>query len=334
MWTAERRGRRHGPRGYTFLEVAMVIAVLGGLSALTSQALTSVRDSTDTLASYRRAQRGGERLAYQIHGLASTARKLYVRGTTGNGYLTSLDLTIRPPAPNARLPLTEEYEPLGRDVSGVPQTGNVMLLATETDPVTCVADPVASKILYVDLYRMLCIYPSETRAKVVVRRAENGLDLVVWASAAYPSHAQVAAISSLAERTRVVRALYSTHGCRYLWNPDVPPDQAFFAIDAAGTIAGTPESSHEMPEDLSVSPGSRLIQTKLQLARTDPTIHQRRAVLTVDAAEDWVPNGFELKVVGSSSQRKVWMRLTVEAQSVAPRETVHDTTLIASLRDL
>ena len=334
MWTAERRGRRHGTHGYSLVEVVMVMAVLGGLSALTSQALTSVRDSTDTLASYRRAQRGGERLAYQIHGLASTARKLYVRGIAGNDYLTAIDLSRRPPAPNSRLPLTEEYEPLGRDSAGVPQTGNVMLLATETDPVTCLADPATAKILYLDLYRMLCVYPSETRAKVVVRRAENGLDLVIWASAAYPSYVQVSSIANAAERTRVVRALYSTHGCRYLWNPDLPSDQAFFAIDATGSIAGLPETGHEMPEDAAVSPGGRLIQTKLQLARTDPAVWQRRAVLTVENPEEWVPNGFELKVVGTSSQRKVWMRLTVEAQSVTPRDTAHDTTLIASLRDL
>jgi len=334
MWTAEHRVRQHGTRGHTFIEMALVIAVIGGLSALTAQTLTSVRDSTDTLASYRRAQRGGERLAYQIHGLVSTARKLYVRGTSGNDYLAALDLTRRMPAPNARLPLTEEYESLGRDEVGVPQTGNVMLLATETDPVTCLADAATSKLLYVDLYRMLCVYPSESATKVVVRRAENGLDLVVWASAAYPSHVQVSGIVSLAQRTLVVRALYSTHGCRYLWNPDAPADQAFFAIDAAGTIAGTPESGHEMPEDLAVSPGSRLIQTKLQLARTDGTIHQRRAVLTAETAAEWVPDGFELKIVGTSSQRKVWLRLTVEAQSVTSRETAHDTTLIASLRDL
>jgi len=334
MWTAERLGPRRGLRGFTMIEASLVIGVLGLLSVLTSQSLTTMRDTTDTLASYRRAQRGGERLAYQIHALTSSARKLFVRGTTGNAYLTALDLGTRHPIAGSRLPLPEEYEPLGADASDVPQTGNILLLASETDPVTCPADPATNKILYVDIYRMLCVYPSETAAKVVVRRAESGLDLVVWASAAYPSLSQVRGIVSATERARVVRALYGVHGCRYLWNPDAPVEAAFFAIDAAGNISALPDTDHELPEDRAVSPGGRLVQTKLQLARTDPSIVQRRAVLTAEAPQDWAPEGFELKVVGTSAQRKVWMRLTVEAQSSSARETAHDTTLVASLRDL
>ena len=107
-----------------------------------------------------------------------------------------------------------------------------------------------------------------------------------------------------------------------------------FRIVAARTISGTPESSPDVPEDRAVSPGGRLLFTKLQLARTDPAVPQRRAVLTAEALGAWAPNGFEVKIVGTSSQRKVWMRLTVEGQSVTGRDTAHDTTLIANMRDL
>lgn len=334
MWTASARDPRRRAAGYTVIELVLVVGILGGLSVLTAQSLGGVRDSSDTLATFRRAQRGGERLGYQVHGLISASRKLFVRGTVGNDYLAALDLHRHPPALGSRLPLPEEYEPLGPDMDGVPQTGNMLLMAVEADPVTCPADPLTGKIVYIDVYRMACVYPSESGPRVMTRRGEAGRDLVVWCSASYPNYAQVMAITNAAERGRVVRSLYGTHGCRYLWNPDAPRSTAFTAIDAAGTVAGAPEADHILPEDRAASPGGRLLYAKLQLARTDAEVPQRRALLTADAPASWRPDGFEVKVVGSSAQRKVWFRLVVEGQSTSGRDTAHDTTLIASLRDL
>jgi prepilin-type N-terminal cleavage/methylation domain-containing protein len=334
MSTADPRARRRSEQGLTLIEVVLVLTILGGMSVLTAQSLGAVRDSSNTLATYRRAQRGGDRLAYQVHDLVSTSRKIFVRGITGNDYLSALDLDRQPPAPGSRLPLPEEYEPLGPDSEGVPQTGNILLLASEGDPLTCLADPATSKLLYMDVYRVVCIYPSETGPRVMTVRREAGRDLVVWQSAPYPSYTQVMNIASATERTRVVRALYTVHGCRYLWNPDAAWGSAFYRIDAAGTVSGTADASHLVPEDTTASPGGRLLYTKLQLARTVAGDAVRQSQLTQEDPEDWTPDGFEVKVVGTSSQRKVWFRLVVEGQSVSGRDTAHPTTLIAALRDL
>jgi hypothetical protein len=332
MCSVERRPRRQA--GYTFLEMAITVFVLSGLSVMSAQSFSGVRDSTDTLASLRRAQHGTEEVAYQIHGLLTSARKIYGRGTVGTGYLDTLDFEDRRPAPGVRLPLPDELSPLGRDEADVPRTGNMLLLAAESDPVTCPADPAVGAVRYVDVYRMLAIYPRESSRRVVVGRADKGLDLRIWASVAFPSHGQLLGITNAIERARVVKALRTLYGCRYAWNPDKPVAEAFFALDATGTMSALPEAAPQIPEDDAISPGGRLLYRQLQLARTRAESVQRKALLTMDAPDAWVPNGFEVKMVGTPSQRRVWFRLVVEAQSVTGRDVAYDTELIATLRDL
>jgi hypothetical protein len=320
--------------GYTFIEMAITVFILSGLSVMSAQSFSGVRDSTDTLASLRRAQHGTEELSYQIHGLVTSARKLYVRGTVGTGYLDALDFEDRRPSPGVRLPLPDELSPLGRDEADVPRTGNMLLLAAESDPVTCPADPATGAVRYVDIYRMIAVYPRESSRRVVVARPEKGLDLRIWASVPFPSHVQLLGIASPVERARVVAALRTVYGCRYAWNPDKPVAEAFFALDATGTMSAIPDAVPPIPEDDAVSPGGRLLYRQLQLARTEAASVQRKALLTSDAPEDWVPNGFEVKMVGTPNQRRVWFRLVVEAQNVTGRAVAYDTELIATLRDL
>jgi len=70
------------------------------------------------------------------------------------------------------------------------------------------------------------------------------------------------------------------------------------------------------------------------LARTDATSHPRRSILTADDPATWVPDGFEVKIVGTSGSRKVWMHLVLETQSAKGRVASHVSTLIANTKDL
>ena len=83
-----------------------------------------------------------------------------------------------------------------------------------------------------------------------------------------------------------------------------------------------------------VSERGRFVYRNMQLARTDLASYPRRPVLTADAPEDWAPNGFEVKIVGPSGARKVWLNLVIESQSARGLVAVHRSTLIASARDL
>jgi hypothetical protein len=338
MWAGSREHPTRASRsthGFTIIEIVLVVAVVVLLSVLTAQGLTTMRDSTDTLASMRRVQLRGDRVAYTVHRLVESARKLHVRGTVGNDYLDALDLSRHPMAGGTRLPLPDESRPLDVDDGVLPRTGNILLFVNESEPIPCTTNPTTQTLRYIDVYRMVCVYPQLVDNRRVLNRSPlRPKDLVIWASVLFPNHGQLLAITDPTERARVVSALYAEHGCRRAWNPDLPVDEAFFDLNAVGTVSSTATPSPVIEEDPENSPGGRLVYAKVQLARTDPTSVVRRSKLTADDPATWVPDGFEIKVVGTSAQRRVWMRIVVESQSVTARDVCHAVELIAALRDL
>jgi hypothetical protein len=335
MWTADPAHRsRHGERGLTLLEAVITLGLLGLLAITIERTLFTAHDASVTLDAMRRVQQRADEVAYEVHAHVSAARRLFFRGTVGNQYLLALDLDRFPPAPGARLPLPDEDDPLGPDQEGVPRTSNVLLFVRESDPFVCPADA-SGKIRYIDVYRFVAVYPHEASPTHIVQAdAQDARDLVVWMSVGFPSYPQILSVEDEDERRRVVQELVSAYGYEKAWNPDGAFADAFFSLDALGNVSATAEPPEDIDEDLAESPGGRLVYANYQLARTDAASFVRRARLTRDDPETWVPDGFEVKVVGPSGMRQVWMRFTVETQSATARDVVHGSTLIATIRDL
>jgi prepilin-type N-terminal cleavage/methylation domain-containing protein len=320
--------------GYTMLEIVVVVAMISLLALAAERTLKAMQDTEDNLQATRRVERRGEELAYEVRNQVSSSRKLFYRGSIGDSYLHVLGITRFPPAPGTRLPLPEEATPLGPDLPGVPRTSDMLLFAREADPFVCSADPAQGKVRYIDVYRFVCIYPTEDASqRVLTRDAKPPRDLVIWTSIGYPSYAEVMAIQDPVERATVVKHLYLDYGCNHLWNTEALASEGFFAIDGSGAISATADPGVVVAEDVVRSPGPRLLRAHVQLARTDPGSAVRRAVMTRDDPNSWAPDGFEVKIGGSSSQRQVWLRLTVESQSRTTSEVVHAVTLIATTRD-
>jgi hypothetical protein len=78
----------------------------------------------------------------------------------------------------------------------------------------------------------------------------------------------------------------------------------------------------------------KLVYANAQLARTDPSSHPRRSIFTVDPPTTWAPDGLEVKIVGTSGARKVWVHFVIEAQAAKGRVATHESTVIASTKDL
>ena len=338
MWTADGGARHPGPRrlrsqrGFTVLETTIYLALLSVLGLVVERTLTTVRDATGTLQALQETQRRAEQLVYRLRQEVASSRKLFYRGTVGNGYLAALDVGRGAPAPGTRLPLPDETSELGPDLPGAPRTANVLLFARAADPYACPADPVQRKIRHIDVSRFVCVYPHEVSPEGVSTGGGPGArDLVVWCSTAYTHYQQLLSAASGTERSQIVQSLYSTYGVRYAWNVEAPVEQAFYALDYLGNISDTPDPAVVIEEDLRASGGGQLVYANCQLARTDPASVARRALLTVD---DWVPDGFEVKVVGPSGAREVWMRLVVEAQSPRARDVVYPITFLVTTRDL
>ena len=330
-----RQGRLHALRGYTFLEIVIVIAIVALMSLVVERTLASTHETERYLSAVRKATERGQKLAYELREIVSASRKLFGNDTIGTGYFNALDLTRDPLNVPARLPLFDEVNPLGPDQTGDPRTGNILLFVREADPAPTVADPATSKTRYIDTYRFVCAYPRETTRNIVIETPQRlAQDLVIWRSVPFPSYSQIMAIEDATERANVVSDLYNRFQYDMAWDPNEAVDQAFYAIDTLGNVASSPTSSVQIDEDPNVSDRGRLVYANVQLGRTDNASYHRRAVFTVEDPATWAPDGFEVKVVGPSGSRKVWLHLVVEVQAARGRVAVQACTVIASTKDL
>jgi type II secretory pathway pseudopilin PulG len=315
MSTADRRApRARRAAGFTILEMVVTTAILGLTTLVIERTISSVTDAERSMRAIRNTADRCQVASYHLRDEVTSARRLFQSDTVGNAYLAKLGLPAGlPMLPGARLPVFDETKSLGPDTVGSPKTGNILLFTRDTDPVPCIADPVAKKVRLVDAYRFVCIYLTVSTRTLVVGGAP-ALDLVEWKSERFPSYAQVASIANATERTNVVKDLYDRHNVDYLWDSTKPVTTAFFAIDGAGNISATATNPSQIPEDRNVSSGGRFVVGNLGVARTDMTSKLRQPVFTVESPSVWTPHGFEVQ----ASQGRV---------------PAHQTTIVATTRD-
>jgi prepilin-type N-terminal cleavage/methylation domain-containing protein len=329
MSTADRSNR-----GFTFIEMVMVLAIAALGALLMERALASTRQADQVHQAVHRAIEKGAHVAYDVRELAGSSRRIFDASGDGPDYFAALDLTSAPPAPGARLPSVDELGRLEPDAPGTPFVGNVLLVAREADPVACVADATTGQRRFIDTYRFACAYPTVSPRRLV---ANSGLarDLVLWRSHPFPSLPQLRAIDDPVIQERVVADLVAQFGMLVAWDPEQPPASAFFALGSDGSIALLPQADPTIAQDVVASPGRRLVAASLQLAATDPAVASRAALFSVEPVSTWSPHGFEVKVVGPSGARKVGLRVVVEAPvGLGPLTTCAPTTVFVSARNL
>lgn len=335
MSTAELRGGRR-PRvegGFTIIEAVIVTVIVALMTLVIERTVGGVVETERSMRAVRNTTEKGQQATYRLRDLVSMSRKLYQNDTIGNGYLAKLSRTRFTPLAGARLPIFDEVNPMGPDEVGDPHTGNCLLFIREGDPYRAVSVAASKKLRSIDTYRLVNVYLAQS-TRTVVAGGQPAVELVEWRSEAYPNYTQVIGITPVAERTQVVKNLYTRFGVDYLWNPTAAVGAAFYAIDGSGNIAASPTAVTAIPEDLNVSPGGRFVSGNMAVARTDTTSQVRMPIFSVDPIATWTPNGFEVKVTGPSGSRQVWLRLTVEQQASKGRVPAQTTTAVANTRDL
>jgi len=320
-------------RGFTFIEMIVVVAVVGLMALVVQSTVSGLTATERSLRAMRNTVERGQRGLSAVRDSVSTSRKLFQKDTVGNGYLNKLALGSLPLLAGSRLPVFDESNPLGPDVAGTPMTGNVLLFVREADPLPCIADPTTKLVRLIDAYRLVCIYTTQTTRRVVAG-GPLSLDLVEWRSVVFPSYSQVTSISDSTQRTRVVKDLFSRFGRDYLWDPTGSVTTSFYGIDGLGTVAASPTAVTTIAQDRNVSNAGRFVYANMDVARTDATSKPRTPLFTADDPAVWTPNGFEVKVVGPSGSRKVWLRLTIEQQASKDCVPAQETTAVVSTRDL
>jgi hypothetical protein len=335
MSTAEPRTlrARRGGRGFSMIEAVVVTVVVALMTLTIERTIGGVVETERSMRAMRNTTERGQQSLYRLRELVQMSRKLYWNDAIGNGYLAKLSRTRFAPFAGTRLPIADELSPMGPDTAGDPRTGNCLLFVREGDPYRAVADKPTKKIRQIDTYRLVNVYLSQS-TKTVVAGGPPAIDLVEWRSDAFPNYSQVLAISNATERSNVVKDLYLRYGVDYLWDPTKSVSTGFYAIDGTGTIGSVPTAVSSIPEDLNVSPGGKLVNAGMAVARTDMTSKTRMPIFCADVPAVWSPHGFEVKVTGATGSRQVWLRLTVEQQASKGRVPAQTTIAVASTRDL
>ncbi|MDA1194659.1 MAG: hypothetical protein O2894_05695 [Planctomycetota bacterium] len=330
------RLRAASEAGFSLLEVSVSLFLVVIMALVVERTLESTRKAEVYLSAVRKATERGHQLTYEIRELVTASRRLFSNDDEGRGYLAALDISDNPVMPGARMPVVDPLGRLGPDADGTPLTGNLLLFVGETDATAAIADPDGPVIRSIDTYRFVCCYPRRAGRKVVVNdiNSPTAVDMVVWQSEEFPDYKQIMAIADPTERSNVVIDLVDRFGVTMAWDPAGAVDDSFYALDASGNIAVAPEADPLIKEDPDVSQGGRLVYANVQLAATDNADAKRKALFSTDDPSHWTPNGFEVKIVGASGSRKVWMHLVVEVQADGGRVAVQPCTIIASVKDL
>jgi len=333
--SATRRGRSARPLGFTMFEVVITLGILTIMVLIVQATVDGATRAERRLRATRIATERGERITYELLASVNGSRMLFGDDGVGPDYLDALELGERPLLAGARLPRIDELNPLGPDAEGEPATGNILLFARETDAVEVIADAGSGITRHVDLYRIVCVYPTQTTRKLLPDPpVQPSRDLVVWRSVRFANLSQLEGIDEDDERRSVVADLANRHGCEHAWDLGAPFASAFFRLGALGTIETFAEANMSLVEDPDASEGGRLLYADTQLARTLAGDYHRGARLTNDDPAAWTPDGFEVKISGLSGSRKVWMHLVVETPGGRGIVGVQSNTVIAHPRDL
>ncbi len=326
--------RARAQAGFTLFEITVTVGILTVMILIMEGTLEATRKAERRLGAMRVVTDRGERITYELLDEVNASHKIFGGDSVGNDYLAALDLDRFPLLSGARLPLIDEAGRLSPDAVGAPHTGNVILFARESTAAPAFADG-SGTIRYIDLYRFICVYPHATSRRIILDPPiQEARDLIVWRSVRFANHAQLVDIDDDDERDSVVADLFNRFGIEAAWDPNAAVDEAFFPLDALGTLGGTPIPDPLIGEDVDASEGGLLSQANVQLAPTKAGDHHRRGIMTMEAPETWAPDGLEVKIVGLTGSRRVWMRLVVEAAAGKGSVGVHASTVVASPRDL
>jgi prepilin-type N-terminal cleavage/methylation domain-containing protein len=320
-------------RGYSMLEIMIVVVILAGMSLLINEALMTTQHTDGLLRAAAEASQRGQKLTFEVTSLVSESRHLYEDDAQGQGYVAACDLSRFPLAPGARLPIIDADPDMRIDEPTELRAGNMLLFVREINASACVADRRKARMRWIDTYRMVAVYPTVVQRRLRNDRAQSR-DLVVWRSVPFASYPQLMEIGDEDERTSVVKDLANRYGITHAWDPSATVEAAFHAMSGSGGLSELPDLDFQLDEDELLSEGGRLVYAGVQLAPTDAGYKRARAVLAAETVDAWVPNGFEVKIGGPSGSRKVWIHTVVEAASRNGKQSaIQDYTTTAHVRD-
>jgi len=321
------RARRS--RAHTLLEMTLAMSIMVGVLLIVSEFIGSAQHAQIYINARNKAMQYAGKLITDLRGAGLASRRLYQDDAEGRSYLAALDSTKFPVLAGARLPVVDSKGRLDPDAPGVRRTGNALLLACEDRPREF-STPGGGRYR-VDIVRFVAVYPTR-RAGKVVDAAPDRIDLVRFSSRPYADKGSLEQIPVAADRVEVVKTL-TAQGVGRAWVAGAPIDSAFFDLKADGSIAATAVASPviDCPPEAPVR--TMLNAVKASVAPNSPALRVP-TFAELDTSAPGFPSGFEVKVVGPSGGREVFVRLVVLVGVAGGPDAQATSTRLFSVRDL
>jgi prepilin-type N-terminal cleavage/methylation domain-containing protein len=316
--------KRNGQRGFSLVEITVVLAIVSALMILTYRMIEETMSSTLFNESHNDLAVMSQQAVNAIQGELLQTKLVYEDDATGNDYRAALKFASPPSVwTSSVLPVMESTTTVFKpDTAKDRFTGNSLLVVRQMPPLSILYDHdgvagTPEVELLADRYRFEYIYlRRETRQSFA--GSGQSADLMFATSAEYADYFQLAAIRN--KSGTVVSKLIAA-GLKRAWDPGKPLGQAFYELSAA--TDGTFDPPLNKPA-IDVARTRTLLRGLIgarvsgkmaySVAFAAFPISQPLSVFAKPQASlPGYPSGFEVKIIGPAGNRQVLTRIVLMA---------------------
>ena len=206
-------------------------------------------------------------------------------------------------------------------------TGNALLLVIEEPPLLVQG---TDEILRIDLVRFVAFYLTIRPGKVVDAR-DDRIDLVQFTSRLYAEKTGIDAVLDAGDRAKAVIELRD-RAVDTAWAPGAPVNEAFFDLLEGGGVAVSPSTTPKITADPDGWVMPLMGSSRMSIAGNGEAASVPLFARPVPGADQF-PCGFEVKVVGPSSGRRLLTRLVLLIGDPGGQDFAQEAVRVLTLRD-
>lgn len=349
-----RPGRAGRPRGYSLIEVMVVMAISTVVLMIAYSMIEETMRTSLFVESHNDLAQLTQRAVNTIQTEAMQSRTIFQNNAVGQAYRDNIvaQLPTNTVAPNSRLPSDQNVTTLVPDTSSGPTAGNFvgnsMLAARQLPPLLIPYDHdnnagTPNVDFPADRYRFDFYYlKRETAARF--KGLTYYLDINETRSVQFADYFQLAPLFAswtAAQRASIANGLAAA-GITRAWNPAFgqPLNTSFYTVPAGGgstvlAVIGSPTITVSRTRSLFPEFRGGRITGKMQytvgfMSAPATLTPIRRYSIPISGQPDY-PSGFEVKTFGGGNSRKLMARVVLLSNFSASRIDSHEAFVITAV---
>jgi len=302
-------------------EVSVSLLLLSIISLMFYQIFIGTMRTNMLLESHNDLATLGQRSVNFIKEEVLQTKILYQDDSRGQSYVAKLGTPSEfPVLSGSLLPVIDSGTSFMPD-SATRRTGNSLLLLREQVPNSYWIDhdadsSTADVETLADLYTFEHVYLTRNTLRSF-KGLGYYLDLISAGSQRYASYVQISGMTATARAAVALRL--TTDGVGYALDPWQDADQAFYQLASDGTLTGPVDHTIDLSQAESLLPefrGGRIAGNMNYSVgvQMNPALPTTEPVNLFAQANGAFPGGLETQIVGTSSARKVMVRLMLLAE--------------------